>query len=90
MSSERFSLEHISKIAWAKSSSKVLDFFHVLDKYITDEDVTTYLWKTEINTVGHTILREDIINESTEEVKQIIIANFPEKKERLIVVHQII
>jgi len=37
-----FSIEELSLIEWAESQNKILDFFDIIDKNITNEDVNKY------------------------------------------------
>ncbi len=90
-SKDRFSLEDLSKIAGAESSEKILDFFHTLDTYITDEEVEAHMKKdTKQELVHHSTLRKDIRIEQGEKTKEAIIANFPEEQDRCNVVPQVI
>lgn len=90
MSKERFSLEDLSKISGARWSQQVLDFFHTLDTYITDEEVKTYMNIAQKNTVSASALRKDIVSQWKEDIRKTIIANFPDKKDTAIRVPQIL
>jgi Asp-tRNA(Asn)/Glu-tRNA(Gln) amidotransferase C subunit len=92
MAVERFSLEQLSKIAWATSSDDVFKLFTTLDAYITDEEVAAYIqtWSSSRTSFSHTILRDDSEGEENLVITKSILDNFPEQEERLLVVPQII
>jgi len=75
----RFSLELLSKIEWAQESPQVLEFFNVLDNLISDDELekATMPNKNWQELAPTTILRSDLVIDTTQKTNQQIIKNFP-------------
>lgn len=73
---ERFLLDEISKIDGATPSKRVLDFLWTLDKYLEDDiNHVVPMWS---NILRYQELREDIVQDTEEQIKNCILQNAPD------------
>lgn len=83
-----FSLEKLSKIKWAKEQTNIMNFFDVLDKYVSDEEVAKF---AHANKPQHIIkvsqLRKDDVIESTNTQ---IINSFPQQEDNYLKIPKVI
>lgn len=73
-----FSLEKLSKIKWAQEQKNIMNFFDVLDKYISDDDVKLFsISNNNRQVINANQLRKDVVVKNT---NQQIIESFPERE----------
>lgn len=78
----------LSSIKGAKPSETVSKLFDVIKK--ANNSATNSLTKNHQNTVSLDYLRDDIVIESSEIEKKIIIENFPKEKNGYLIVSKVI
>lgn len=83
-----FSLEKLSKIKWAEEQKDIMNFFDVLDKYITDNEVKSFSWlNRNKQVIKANQLRKDEVIEHT---NRQIINSFPQQEDNYLKIPKVI
>lgn len=85
--SKLMTVDILSSIKGAKESEAVSQLFNVIKDASTNSTTT---FTSRNNVVSLDSLREDVVIESSLKEKEIIIENFPKKKDRYLVVDRVI
>ncbi len=79
----------LSSIKDAKPSKVVNELFDIILKSELPSDSSSF-YKSDINSVHLSLLRDDVVKDCSSKEKQIIIENFPKEKNGYLVVSKVI
>ena len=88
--SKMMTLEVLSSIKGATSSEAVNELFEVIKKAVPSNEGGDILNSAVQNAVSVDDLRDDVVNESSEEERKLIKENFPKEKNGYLVVSKVI